>query len=165
VHAGGVDRESSDGAATVSTYTAPVNQAPGPRFVSRLFLVICNGLSFLLLLAPAASQQPRLFALLAGRELADPAAGEQVRDRWTPAPAEPLRSSITNKEVTRQTSRRSNDQLTIRRTTGKAPSFVVSGYAALWAPTGLVRAPPPRCAERSPPTRRAASSGAAQESN
>jgi hypothetical protein len=38
--------ESSDGAATVSTYTAPVKQSLGPRFVSRVFLVICNGVSW-----------------------------------------------------------------------------------------------------------------------
>jgi hypothetical protein len=35
-------RECSDGAAIVSTYTAPVNQSLGPGFVSRVFLVICN---------------------------------------------------------------------------------------------------------------------------
>jgi hypothetical protein len=33
-------REFSDGSATVSTYTAPVNQSLGPRLVSRVFLVI-----------------------------------------------------------------------------------------------------------------------------
>ena len=40
-----LSRELSDGAATVSMYTAPVNQSLGPRPVSRLFLVIC--ISFL----------------------------------------------------------------------------------------------------------------------
>src|SRR5207247_129627 len=40
-------RDPSDGAATVSTYTAPVNQSLGPVLVSRLFLVICMRLSFL----------------------------------------------------------------------------------------------------------------------
>jgi hypothetical protein len=34
-------RDPFAGAATVSTYTAPVNQSLGPRRVSMLFLVIC----------------------------------------------------------------------------------------------------------------------------
>jgi hypothetical protein len=35
-------RDPPDGAAIVSTYTAPVNQSLGPMFVSMLFFVICK---------------------------------------------------------------------------------------------------------------------------
>ena len=34
-------RDSSDGVATASIYTVPVNQSPGPKTVSIAFLVIC----------------------------------------------------------------------------------------------------------------------------
>ncbi len=34
-------REASDGVATVSTYTVPVNHSLGPAMVSMVFLVMC----------------------------------------------------------------------------------------------------------------------------
>src|SRR6266536_3221778 len=84
-------REASDGAAMVSTYTAPVNQSFGPVLVSRLFLVICTRFSSRCLAAPA-KQQPsnsgaRLRGLLehpACLALRPPRHGGGSRVRMTP---------------------------------------------------------------------------------
>src|SRR5438445_12326681 len=73
-------REGPDGAATESTYTAPVNHSLGPAMVSMLFLVICM---FLLL----------VFLLINGRALParpcpipDQQHGQGPRGRTRPRP-------------------------------------------------------------------------------
>src|SRR5437660_12812786 len=58
-----LSREGPDGAATESTYTAPVNHSLGPAMVSMLFLVICMFLLLVFLLRnglPARPPFPRL---------------------------------------------------------------------------------------------------------
>src|SRR5215207_8717185 len=60
-----LSREAADGAATVSTYTEPVNQSSGPAVVSRLFLVICMGLLLVRCRSPAGEQAQRFRGLRA----------------------------------------------------------------------------------------------------
>ena len=59
-----LSRDPCDGAATVSMYTAPVNQSRGPALVVRAFLVIC--MVFLLRNGQRSSRQGRACSVLAG---------------------------------------------------------------------------------------------------